>query len=494
MSKKMALRSGPFDERSLHSRVTGARYGRWHSHPIGRRSTKWLAHDIDRCWCGLVAVVLASACTGLTEVQTEGTDLPADTWPPLDPQAQLIAMSGNSCLQAEGCGEVGGHCVCEIAAITAEVTQTPPPAPAWPEAPGWSWPEQGAGGGPPGGSGGGESCPPGGATPGCTYTATLSCPLNIVRGNSSACILSVNPPSVLDYVESWGFQGENIATALVANSTSWPGVLIESGDVRVEFRAGGGRAVPRSRIGVVPRGGSGWRWSEGNGIVYTQGGLQWPSGEPAIGKVCRTDLGCGQWVVQPYSPSPGNGYNPQPVSGGPNQGGWYVTSTSVDVRMASAINPEFLSGGVLRATTQCIPLVQINFWDFNRLTNLGCGGGGSSWEGSWLSWTWGHEDLHASKAVAFIDGDPGFDARSMLESLTAMSSSLLNNAVETQVHKSALCVHTAAALHGAGLGGSQHPVQSFDVWFWQVASSAFVKWPAGNAIWGADAPVSPECT
>lgn len=238
---------------------------------------------------------------------------------------------------------------------------------------------------------------------------------------------------------------------------------------------------------MVGRSGSSWHWSWNNGIDYIGGGLTFPAGDNAVGKTCHPS-GCGQLIVQPQNPTHGNGYTQAQVNdNGPNHGGLYITAVTVDARMASALNPEYLAGGTLRQTSQCIPYVQLSFWDFNRATGLGCGGGGTAWGDQFLSWASGHEEGHALNVVSFINQYSFHDARRGLEELAFMTTTEIQNEASNIVTKSGQCTTAAAATHV----GFSSP--GFDIWFWSATQGAFYRWPASSSPWWPSDPVPSTC-
>lgn len=144
----------------------------------------------------------------------------------------------------------GEACVCELEGIGANVRGgpgNPGPYPDWADPPGFpdsdpgDWPE------PPGGGSWPNlpdpepwECDPHGITNSCFFTAELRCSTNVTRGTYGECKLDVDPSSALDAVIVWTFNGvpnNNIYASYNADTTTWGGTLIYSGEVRVEFYA-----------------------------------------------------------------------------------------------------------------------------------------------------------------------------------------------------------------------------------------------------------------
>ena len=84
--------------------------------------------------------------------------------------------------------------------------------------------------------------------------------------------------------------------------------------------------------------------------------------------------------VHPQNPVHGNGVARSQVSSGPNKGLWWVGGVTVDVKMASALNPDYLPGGVQRPHG-CGASSQLSLYDFN-LFSCGRAGNLSTWPGT----------------------------------------------------------------------------------------------------------------
>jgi hypothetical protein len=261
--------------------------------------------------------------------------------------------------------------------------------------------------------------------------------------------------------------------------------------VRVDYKAGGrDSSFISSRINVTPRTGSEWIWEVGSGIDKDPGGLTFPTGEDAIATVCHPENGCGtgpeHYLVQPQDVQDGVGYlHDQVQDGGPNDGAWWIQVVTVDVRMASGKNPDYLSGGTPHPAEGCIPNL-LSFWEFNHVA---CGGdGGSQWGAAWLDWVDDHEDLHMDQPEQFINQAPGMrQVPAVLEALAFRSASELQDEVQKVVTESGYCTTSAAATH------EFHPKPTFSVWFWQSGPAEWQEWDPSDPPWYPDYPIPSVC-
>jgi hypothetical protein len=319
------------------------------------------------------------------------------------------------------------------------------------------------------------------------FDVTIWCETNVTRGEDARCELEVDPAELLDHVYGWEFRGKGpgydglLAYSQQHHETHWEGPIVAPGNVRVDFRVKDEfghtfDVYAQTEVAVVPRTGSEWAWSWGDGIEYTQGGLTFPQGDDAIGKLCHPSAGCGEPLVQ----AQGTGFDADPVPGnGPNNGLWWVTSVSVDLQMASALNPDYLQGGVERQTNQCSPFSQINLWDFNHLTS--CGGGGSGWGAQFLDWAWDHELMHAQNINNFVQNYPHLNVPTAFEELVRNQQIQLSGRASDIIDHSDECARARGAIHN---DDPEHPLPSFDIWFWGPVQGAFYRWQPSDGPWG----------
>lgn len=362
-----------------------------------------------------------------------------------------------------------------IAATLASPPGFPPPDPiTWPTPPGgggWpSLPDPGPG-----------DCDPHGITNSCFWEAKLECSTGVTRGQTATCWFSVEPSALLDHVSGWTFSGEVVQVSSSWSGASWSGPVVESGEVRVDFRAGGRDAMVLSYITVLPRSGSDWTWLAGGSIQHTQGGVAFPDTSDAFGVTCRVG-GCGQMVVQPTSFSHGSGYSHAPVPSGPNTGAWYVTGVTANIHMGSALSPAMLPTGPLRPQS-CGGLSSVSAWDFNHLS---CGGnGGSGWGSGFLAWAWDHEQRHADQATSFLQSAPQHDLPARAESFVSMSPSGLLDLINPVGNNAVPCVQAGVRTH------IFHPAPTFSIWHWSSSQNTFIE-QQPVAWWNPDHP-PPAC-
>jgi len=359
------------------------------------------------------------------------------------------------------------RCLCTLDAIGEPVpggSGDPGPPPVWIELPGFPEPDFGSWPFPPGGGswpnlpppGPGE-CDPMGFMNSCFSTAYVSCSTLVERGSPGTCELTIEPAEALEEVYVWTFNGSTVNASYGVNSTTWGGTLVQSGDVRVEFRAVGRDVTAGTKIEVVPR--SGWEWSTADGITTAQGGMTWPASSASVGLVCRPGqtcpLGGGGWIVQPNSGfGHGTGYLRAPVSSGPNSGAWFVTAVTMNLHMVALRNPDYLSGGTSYPATgadaqacgeSSSDTVMVGFTNYNEQ----CRGQSMT---SFETWMWDHEGLHISNAI--------------------------DNAASDSLQNIPGCVQRAAATHGHLATFAGIPTIT---WFWQ--QSAFESRPQGDTWW-----------
>jgi len=344
---------------------------------------------------------------------------------------------------------------------------------------------------PPPGSGG-----PGGPEPSDT-TWNLICD-TVVRGQVGGCTLEVDPPEALESIDQWTFSSEFVWNQTSAGANPWSDTLVVGGEVIVNFTVGGDSKEEHDWIVVQPRDTLEWNWlSPGspNKIQYDEGGLQspplpWPTNRVAI--LCHPVQLCPeadsvpkhQLYVQPQDPTHGNGFIRRQVSGGPNLGAWYVESVAIDVRMASAFNPDYFSDGVERPQG-CGQVQSLNFFFFNH-TN--CGTGDPGWGNTWDGFVKAHEQRHADQADSTVVRWPHLNVPRMFEGLVRNSASKLNDVIHDLVFKAGRCVTAGVSEHEAVSG--PHPLPGFRIWFWGFLE--FEEWKPGDPTtgtplnWGAN--------
>jgi len=193
-----------------------------------------------------------------------------------------------------------------------------------------------------------------------------------------------------------------------------------------------------------------------------------------------------KWFVQPQSPTNGNGYSQVYVGSGINAGAYYIGSVSVGADLAAAINPDYLPGGVEYITTQCDPYPRISFIEFNAVSGIVCGGGGSQWIVDWVDFVWDHEDLHMSNAVSYMTAGADRNVPAVLESVTGMSATSIQNVAQTLVAGIGDCVNQVAAGH------LSHSGTPNSVSFWSSSQRQFNPFPSGTTWWSPNTP-SREC-
>ena len=387
----------------------------------------------------------------------------------VDPHASLLFSSGNSCPEHPDCSIIGDQCVCALEGISVEATAPPPPTPPplYPAAPGWTWPSGGGAGSP------AESCPPGPITEDCSWTATLSCPINVVRGNTGTCSFSMDPSWALQEITSWGFQGDNVATSLVANTQTWQGTLIESGQVRVEFRAvNGSIGVVVANLGVIPRT---WSWSSAN-RTFAQGvpgdlDNCMPSGAAGL---TADKFGC--TFANPailINPAVGKGFTISRASG-PNANGWYVTNPTTRTDLRTQLAREFRSdapgttlNGVSSVVQACssayLPLPVPPQNDFSINTTCFQTVGFSAF----TAFIWSHEGAHLS-AVQQEAVKPSSDFYAAWEPVVRSDSAVafsLANQAQNGIHQAFLAA-----------GISTHTGDSTSFSFFSRIGSGYWDW------------------
>jgi hypothetical protein len=429
--------------------------------------------------------------------------------PPSETQAEDAppkALAGVQLLVEEQCFNVdhctlapnmpNAECMCELAGV--DTGGAPPPwlpPPIWPtipDAPGWPGP--GDGGTPPGGT---EPCDIYGYEPGC-WEASLTCTTGVTRGQTASCTASANPMGALEHVYTWYFEGEQLDVEQSAGGqVTWSGPVVESGTVMADVRISGGSVRLLSRIEVLPREGSAWAWAVGSGLDFDWN-LTFPYWSDGKGRVCRPEAGCPPphsdndstyWVTQPSHPSHGNGFELSQVSGnGPNQGAWYVSSVSMDVRMSAALNPLWLNTAPDDLPASCVA-GDTNRWAYNHI--VGCGDGGPGWGGQFLDWAQGHEEAHFQSVVQHVGTQVGtqlrFNLPSYFENEVRMEFGELRDFLEEQGPFRAGCIQQVAATH------VDFPGPPVDIWRWSKLGSEWHVLKAADGPWWDELRVDMEC-
>jgi hypothetical protein len=471
----------------------------------GEEQGSWVVRSHDAraasLVCLLAALSVLPACDGVVQPSgDQGTD---STWivPRDATQPTVLASHHENCPHVTtSCRIEDEKCICpldEIGVVSTPDPPTPPP-PFPPPPPGWvSVP-------PSGGSGGGGSGDPCDRFGNCGADAELACPLNVTRGGFGQCTLTIDPPGAEVSVQQWGFKAPGLPAVLDQSAhTSWSGTLLTSGTVWVEFTVSGTEVIQSTELTVLPRTGSGWQWTAGDGITVGSGGLAWQGPPDRPGGVCRPGQPCPEgWIVQPHQNfSDGNGYSRAQVFGGPNQGLWYVTGVTVDVDMRAIVNPAFLPGGTAYPATgsdaqACgadpSSIVLIDFVGYNEECRFDL-----NHMVPFEAWMWDHETTHMTNAVTYVQQHqyPKWDARAVLEDLVHSSSSGLDDDAKELLEDIPLCVQRAAATHGH-LGGilAGFPGTPVTTWWWKASAGSFEENPAGYKTWEGDPGPNPFTT
>lgn len=288
---------------------------------------------------GLLVVAWVTGCADEPEITTSsdvGWDETAliERWNPAR-FPSLLGDTLDNCPDVDACeaiddpGSTGKLCMCELEGILVNAEDPPSDtAPSWPDPPGWyPYVDPNPGGGGPGGE----------CEWGCPVPATprLVCSTNIERGGNATCTVSVESDNAyLEHVYRWVFQPDFGGTPIVkqpGGSDTWSGTIVTSGDVRVVIRVGGSDIVLASRIRVTPR-----SWSWANRRTFQQGSPPDLDNCLATGTGLTADVhGCSSGNPGVLiNPGPNQGFTISSVSGGPNDGLWYVTNptTRMDLR------------------------------------------------------------------------------------------------------------------------------------------------------------------
>jgi hypothetical protein len=173
----------------------------------------------------------------------------------------------------------------------------------------------------------------------CKQTPTLSGPSSVTRGSSAT--FTVGNLCKTYTVQNWSFtDGSTTVPRGSSGAITWPGIMVQSGTVQVTV-VQGGRPYPLSKaVTVTPR---------TTGFAFTaKPATKYPNGT----FTCTTRLGTLSLVV-PDTPQPGIEiglalpclrysfmFNRVPDAG-PNQGYWYVLSTSDSIQGAVPTDTTF---------------------------------------------------------------------------------------------------------------------------------------------------------
>jgi hypothetical protein len=231
-----------------------------------------------------------------------------------------------------------------------------------------------------------------------------------------------------------GFQGAATANSLVANTQTWQGTLLESGQVRVEFRAvNGSLGVVVANLGVVPRN---WSWL---GSVASVAGLaptEYPGADATFqvyGYVCEFNNGCRMHEKGSFHPAwnSGDGFALNSVSGGPNNGQWWISSAWHSMYLVSNVNQFVLPSAPAFTLTDpgnvsmCGGQTQANYYYFND----SC----AEYDvDAFITALWAHEDAHMAGGVQSAAVN---NPRQEIEGLLSMTSeanlrSMIENALQ----------------------------------------------------------------
>jgi hypothetical protein len=203
-----------------------------------------------------------------------------------------------------------------------------------------------------GGEGGDDEGDNGGTTR--PYTASLSCPAEVTRGAYVECTFSFSGDGLNYDIRRWQFSGGGHAVEEQRAASSWPGTAVVGGRVRVEFAVGDSLDSVDSYFRVVSRGGWDWQYED---TTYLEAAAEYHDkldestdrltrdGHPVLGWNCNLS-GCGAARIEPnLQDDPDAGYDVEPVTGGPNDGLWWVTRADYTMHRGSNIRRDLESFG-----------------------------------------------------------------------------------------------------------------------------------------------------
>lgn len=164
------------------------------------------------------------------------------------------------------------------------------------------------------------------------------------EGAVGGCNLSADPAHLYEHTYRWVFDDGaiQVVNEVQQPSTSWSGVLVASGDIRVVVRVGGSDMVVASRIAVTPRTGAMWTWKA---VDISRGDLDpacfsnWALGAPDVGLAANNN--CAAYPIQPNDAA-GTSWG---VGSGPNDDIYYVTWHSYHFNLHNGAHPVLRPGG-----------------------------------------------------------------------------------------------------------------------------------------------------
>lgn len=445
-----------------------------------------------------ICLLSSAGCADTVAINGPPTDKAAQRWQLARISGPLLA-EGPDCPEVQQCSTqlIGSEetCVCELTGIDVEVAggEPPPPPPYWPDFPGYTWPdpEDVAAGYFPPPPPGGWGCDPNGLLGGCTWSASLRCPQDLPRGSYGTCIFEISPAESLEYISGWTFQGENVTRSVSSTATSWAGVLVESGTVRVDFRAAGADAMVVTNLSVAPRSTGIWtqpNWESKLEFVSGQGSQNCQlSTRPR--NVAGERLGwttsfsqAASCVGQQIEPASASGA-PLAQGSGPNEGAWYVQNVSYYFKSTSQLHAGLSPGAAAFTLTNASQAdacrtalglppgspVSVNLYTFNATCASVSGWGG------FLSAVWNHEEQHFLAARNVLQ-QPGRNIYLELEGIVAT----------TEYGAASQVTQTYNQIQGA-LTGLGEPSGNWSTPFWLWVSESvneFSLWasPSFNVV------------
>lgn len=398
-----------------------------------------------------------------------------------DPPACLPESEGCSLVEKEG----EQHCVCQLPGIAASVPggsgyAGPYPWTWWPTAPGFPDPDFGAWPEPPGGGTwpnlpppeSPEECDPYGFINSCFWTAELSCTAQVTRGSEASCTLTMDPFDALDEVIVWTFNGSKLNVSSGHNSTTWNGTMLESGKVRVDFRAKGRDATAMAQIQVTPRF---WSW-DSSYKSFAQGSpgeldncMDARTGLTADKFGCRSGTG-GAILI---NPGPNQGFTIS-QGDGPNAGGWYVTNPTTRMDVRTQVNrkyrldeTKYAVNGVAAVTQACTAAFSPNPVppQNNYTVNTDCDPATDFMD--LYNFAWSHEADHLT-AIQAEAANPVHDIYAQWDLIVASSQ----NAAFTEANN----IQNVAIEEINDAGRSTHTGSTTDFDIWYHTGSGVWQW------------------
>jgi hypothetical protein len=248
-----------------------------------------------------------------------------------------------------------------------------------------------------------------------------------VRGTVGRCRLIVEPWDALDSVIVWTFNGDPIHANLGADTTVWEGVLVQSGEVRVEFTGRGRLHVVGASIKVLPRD---WSWSSAQRSFQQGAPGDLDNCMGSFAGLVADVYGC--TAANPgiiINPGPNAGFSILPA-GGPNQGAWYVANPTTRMDLRSQIARKYRPDGALEAllgepdvVAACTDVYAPNAVppQNNHSVNTVCFDEPEFY--SLVAHIWDHETQHLNLAKAEAER-PEWDIYGLWESVVGTSSAL----------------------------------------------------------------------